>query len=105
MADEKKIEINTLADFKRFLSTPGALVTLKRHDLLDARKSEKGLTDEQKRMYEPRKVIKVQTKSVQLEGESWMDVDRASEWTFDGSNKVVLSLTDKNTAEYELSYS
>lgn len=110
MTDKKPDpQIKTLADFKRFLAEPGAVVTMLRHDTVDLKIAAGTATDRQKHMYGPRKVIKVQSKSVQFEGPNgtegfWMDVDKASEWRFDGTNKVILALTDSNTAEYLLSY-
>lgn len=89
------MDITNLAQFKRFLQSGGAI------ELIEfATYSTKGDEQPQWNVHENhrgygivRKAEKVQTKSVKLEGGSWLDLDPASAWSFDGDTATRQTVT------------
>jgi len=86
-----EVELNTLADFKRFLATKGATIQLIRHDFHNPQPGIRGA----KFNFNPRTVEKLQTNSVKFSGGSWLNLSPASHFRFDGTDMVTVSLTDE----------
>jgi len=72
------MEVRNLAQFKRFLATPGATVTMIEHSAFEQMRPEK--RDE---MFGPRTVQKLQTNAVQFSNGGWLHFGKASDWTFE----------------------
>ena len=91
------MNITNLAQFKRFLQGGGAI------ELIEfATYSTKGDEQPQWNVHQNhrgygviRKAEKVQTKSVKLEGGSWLDLDPASAWSFDGDTATRTVITER----------
>lgn len=77
------VNVRSLAAFKRWLATPGATVQITRHDQLTP--------DPEKRakMLAPRAVEKVQTNAVRFAGGSWLPLDAAKDFRFEGDTVTV----------------
>ena len=86
MANSIYPQPKTLADFKRWLATENATLTIQEYKVVDPEtRVLRRLTHKFEGI--PRKVAKLQTESFQLEtadGQvSWMTFGKAGEWTFD----------------------
>lgn len=95
------MQLNSLADFKRFLATPGATVQIIRHDWATSHNPKPGFFD-------PRKVVKVQSNGVAFESSSssngsWLYFDKASNYRFDG-DKVTVDLKSDGTFDKVMVY-
>lgn len=80
------IAIKTLADFKRFLATPGATVQVIRHDFVTPEKAKPGF-------FEPKQVARVQTNAVKFTTGSWLPFGKAAHYRFAG-DEVTVALSE-----------
>lgn len=82
-----------MADFKRFLATEGATITL-----TDCWKKD------HKWLNIPRKVEKYQTNSVKLAGGSWLQFEKVAAYDFKGDEVVVYWITGSKRGDRCLTY-
>lgn len=72
--------MKTLADFKRATATPNVTLTMIDFALIKGDK----IVWVAPHNPHPRKVIKVQSERIQLEGGSWLDYGKATQWVIYG---------------------
>ena len=77
------ITLKTLADFKRFLATPGATVQVVRNDWCDPSKTIHPITPKAG-YWEPKHVSKVQSNAVRFTTGSYLPFPKAGHMRFDG---------------------
>lgn len=80
------MEIKNLAEFKRFMASPGAALRGLEHWHQDKLKE-----PFRSRFFEVRRVGKVQSNGVFMEDGSWLIYGPASGWRFEGDKVVKLS--------------
>lgn len=91
------MKITNLSQLKKYLATPEAEITLVWFHRGD-----------HKFLNIPRKVEKLQTNAVKLTGGSWLDLDKASNFSFQEPNTFIVSWTvfqtgtTKETAKVEI---
>ncbi len=93
--------IKTLADFKRFLATPGATVQVVRNDWMDAAKTSHPLTAKPG-YFEPKQVVKLQSNGVYFTT-GWLQYPKAAHVRFDGDT-ATFCLNDTGTFEQVFVY-
>ena len=76
------VTVKSLADFKRFLASPGATVQVTHHDFVTPDRAKPGFFD-------PKQVAKVQSNSVQFTTGSWLAFGKASSYRFNGDTVTV----------------
>lgn len=76
------IAIKTLADFKRFLATPGATLQVIQHDFVTPEKAKPGFFD-------PKQVALVQSNSVKFTTGSWLPFGKAKDYRFNGDEVTI----------------
>ena len=81
------ITVKTLADFKRFLASPGATLQVIRHDFVTTDKAKPGF-------FEPKTVALVQSNAVKFSTGSWLPFGKAAHYRFTGSDEVTIALSD-----------
>ena len=82
------MHVSSLAGFKEFLAQPGATLTLEQHDLVPPTHRNYAV------LFKPRQVAVLKRTKVGLATEgkaepSWLDLDRASSFRFDGDRVTV----------------
>jgi hypothetical protein len=75
------VNLRSLADFKRFLTLPGASIETLRNDVM----ARNGQTPETRpQCYGTRQVKKLQTNAVQFTGDNWLWFEKAAKYRFAG---------------------
>lgn len=95
--------VNNLAQFKRFLQSGGAieLIDFSTYNTKEDETPEYNRHQAHKGYGVVRKAEKVQTKSVKLEGGSWLDLDPARYWSFNGDTITREEITVKYWGGYD----
>ena len=97
------VDLRSLADFKRFLTLPGASIETLRNDVM----ARDGQTPETRpQCYGTRQVKKLQTNAVQFTGDNWLWFGKAAEYRFSGDVVTIDASKDgsfKDVIEYKLS--
>ncbi len=97
-----RVDVRSLADFRRFLSHPSATVQVVRNDWSDPTKVPNPIRTPAG-YFEPKKVKNLLGKSVQFTTGSWLDFPRASNMRFDGDT-VTVDLDQNGHFDYLLVY-
>lgn len=96
------ISIRSLADFKRFLATPGATLQVIRNEWGDPNKTSHPLPFKPG-YFEPKQVQKLQSNTVQFTSGSWLRFPKTSEIKFE-DDTVIIDLNQNGKFEHVLVY-
>ena len=97
------MKASNLAQFKKFLENGGAveLIDFSTYSTKENETPEYNHHEQHEGYGVIRKAEKIQTKNVKLEGGSWLDLNPAHCWSFDGDTAIREEITVKYWGGYE----
>ena len=97
-----EINVKTLADFKRFLATPGATLRVIRNDWMDTSKTNMPLRPKEG-YWEPKRVKTLQSNAVEFTTGSWLAFPKAAHIRCNGDT-ITICMNEDGTFAQELVY-